>query len=488
MTDPLGFRTSMLLAADLTLQAARAFTAFWDAALAPFDPMGDRPAAPRRQEEAPVAEAPIAPPPPVEPEIEVFPPAESSVTPPRPKAPHRRFADLVVYRVEIAVPGPGIAVEDTFLGRSAVLDDIGALGATALHVTPRRPGPAWFTAGTLDRYAVGDDAINALLPALNAARAAHGAAPLAAIDLRSARQQVQCLVDVCHLAGLAVLIDLAEESAADFAESAGFDGLRLADPKARSNEPGTGRLIWHGREVGLPAGDTLRIVMRDLLRAARDRDGGLSFAALEAGFATPSDATFVGLSDPDDFESPAVLADPQTPRGWVARSRLRLLTSLQFAAPGAPVLPAGAERFAGGEFDGNRDGAGADALRFTRDAIALRNAEPGLRGDGLRVTRADPDARVFILHRWVADGSAGRDVIVVANFSGDTHHGYRVGLPRGGWWREIFNSDAFESDFDRPVIGNGGAVDAHDGPLDGFAHSVPMTLPPNAALFFTPCG
>ena len=483
MNDPTGYRTVLLLAADLTLQTARNVAAFWDAVLLPFGPLdfdGRLVAATEAVEAQPVeSPAPAAPVPP--------PAAAMDEAPP---APTRRFADLVVYRVEIAFPGPGVALADTFLGCAAGLDAIATLGVTALHLTPRRPGPAGrvFAAAALDSYAVGPDAVAALLPALNAARAAHDAAALTTADLVGGHRQVRCLVDLCHLSRLAVLIDLADDpAAADLVRTGHFDGTRLADPQARANEPGTGRLVWGGQDAGAPAGDDLRLAMRDLLRGARETGGRLSFDALAAGLASAPSMALSCLSDPDDIEDLSVLADPQAPRGWVARSRQRLLTSLLFAAPGAPTLAAGAERFAAGDAAAGRDKAGQDALRFTRETIALRGAEPGLRGAGVRVTRCDPDARVFILHRWVADGSAGRDVIVVANFSGDTLYGYRIGLPRGGWWREIFNSDAFESNFDRPVIGNGGAVDAHDGPLDGFAHSVPMTVPPNAALFFTPC-
>ena len=46
----------------------------------------------------------------------------------------------------------------------------------------------------------------------------------------------------------------------------------------------------------------------------------------------------------------------------------------------------------------------------------------------------------------------------VANFSPVVRQGYRVGLPRGGRWRELLNTDSrFYGGSD---VGNGGALDA----------------------------
>jgi len=73
--------------------------------------------------------------------------------------------------------------------------------------------------------------------------------------------------------------------------------------------------------------------------------------------------------------------------------------------------------------------------------------------------------------------------VVVANFTPVPRHDYRIGVPRGGLYRERFNSDAF--DYGGSGLGNAGAVRAQAHPAHGQAHSLVLTLPPLATLLFT---
>ncbi|HEV8660441.1 MAG TPA: 1,4-alpha-glucan branching protein GlgB [Thermoanaerobaculia bacterium] len=75
-------------------------------------------------------------------------------------------------------------------------------------------------------------------------------------------------------------------------------------------------------------------------------------------------------------------------------------------------------------------------------------------------------------------------VVIVLNFTPLPRYNYQIGVPRGGRWKEILNSDA-------PVYGgsgqgNMGAVDAAPIPLHGRRWSVNLTLPPLGAVFLTP--
>ena len=70
----------------------------------------------------------------------------------------------------------------------------------------------------------------------------------------------------------------------------------------------------------------------------------------------------------------------------------------------------------------------------------------------------------------------GFDLILLRQQGAD-----QIGVPRGGRWKEILNSDA-------PVYGgsgqgNMGGVDAVPIPLHGRKWSVTLTLPPLAAVF-----
>jgi 1,4-alpha-glucan branching enzyme len=73
-------------------------------------------------------------------------------------------------------------------------------------------------------------------------------------------------------------------------------------------------------------------------------------------------------------------------------------------------------------------------------------------------------------------------VLVVCNFTPVPRTLYRVGVPHGGFWREMLNSDARE--YTGSGLGNLGGVQAEQIPAHGRPFSLTLTLPPLAALFF----
>jgi 1,4-alpha-glucan branching enzyme len=72
-------------------------------------------------------------------------------------------------------------------------------------------------------------------------------------------------------------------------------------------------------------------------------------------------------------------------------------------------------------------------------------------------------------------------VACIANFSGDPHYDYRVGLPSTGRWREAINSDA--ADYGGSGVGNNGQVLATDVPWHGRPASAVLTVPPLAVVW-----
>jgi 1,4-alpha-glucan branching enzyme len=124
----------------------------------------------------------------------------------------------------------------------------------------------------------------------------------------------------------------------------------------------------------------------------------------------------------------------------------------------------------------------ADHLRFTRELVHLRWRHPGLRGQGFRVVDAHDQNRVLVFHRWVP--GEGHDVLVVVHLAPFNRSGYRVGFPGGGEWREVFNSDVYESWVNPTVAGNGGRVWADPQPWQGFGWSAGLVLPANSILVF----
>ena len=74
--------------------------------------------------------------------------------------------------------------------------------------------------------------------------------------------------------------------------------------------------------------------------------------------------------------------------------------------------------------------------------------------------------------------------MIVCNFTPVPRHGYRVGVPSGGFWRELLNSDAQE--YGGSGMGNLGGVHAEDAAHHGRPFSLSLTLPPLSVLFLKP--
>ncbi len=78
-------------------------------------------------------------------------------------------------------------------------------------------------------------------------------------------------------------------------------------------------------------------------------------------------------------------------------------------------------------------------------------------------------------------GSPKERIVIVANFTPVPRLAYRMGVPSGGFWRELLNSDG--ADYGGSNMGNAGGVQAQAIPAHGRPFSVSLTLPPLAALF-----
>ena len=78
--------------------------------------------------------------------------------------------------------------------------------------------------------------------------------------------------------------------------------------------------------------------------------------------------------------------------------------------------------------------------------------------------------------------SKPEDMVVVAlNFTPVPRYNYQIGVPAGGRWVEVLNSDA--ALYGGSGQGNMGGVDAAPIPLHGRRWSVNVTLPPLGAVF-----
>jgi 1,4-alpha-glucan branching enzyme len=182
---------------------------------------------------------------------------------------------------------------------------------------------------------------------------------------------------------------------------------------------------------------------------------------------------------------------------WQQFANLRLLYGYMWGHPGKKML------FMGGEFGQRREWQHDEELewfvldhplhagvqRWLRDLNAYYRVEPALfeqdfKREGFQwVDCHDARASVLSFLRFAADPQQP-PVLVVCNCTPMVRENYRLGVPRGGLWRERLNSDA--RDYGGSGQGNLGALEAAPLPAHGHHHSLSLRLPPLATLFLRP--
>jgi 1,4-alpha-glucan branching enzyme len=94
----------------------------------------------------------------------------------------------------------------------------------------------------------------------------------------------------------------------------------------------------------------------------------------------------------------------------------------------------------------------------------------------------DTDNSVF---SFIRKASNPKDLLVfVINLTPVPRYGYRIGVPRYGYYREIMNSDSER--YWGSNVGNGGGVNAERMRSHGRNYSLSLTLPPLSCLIFKP--
>ncbi|PWD52647.1 1,4-alpha-glucan branching enzyme [Serinibacter arcticus] len=173
---------------------------------------------------------------------------------------------------------------------------------------------------------------------------------------------------------------------------------------------------------------------------------------------------------------------------------VRGLLSYQWSHPGKQLLFMGQEFAQQAEWNEDRgldwghmdDGGHHGVAELVRRLNELYRAHPALWADDFSpagfqwLDANDGDHNVLAYLRTDGDDV----VVVVQSFSGQTHEDYRVGLPFGGRWREVLNTDAgVYGGYD---VGNLGGVEAHDQPHHGRSHSATIRVPALGAIWLTP--
>ena len=178
---------------------------------------------------------------------------------------------------------------------------------------------------------------------------------------------------------------------------------------------------------------------------------------------------------------------------WQKFANLRLLFGYMYAQPGKKLL------FMGGEFGQWKEWNHDESLewhllqyephsgvqKWVEDLNRFYSAQPALyeldfEPGGFEWIDCNDSASSAL--SFIRKGNSTNDMLLmIFNFTPVVRYSYRVGAPRGGFWKELLNSDA-------PIYGgsgqgNLGGVEARSMSEHGRPYSLTLTLPPLAAIF-----
>jgi len=176
---------------------------------------------------------------------------------------------------------------------------------------------------------------------------------------------------------------------------------------------------------------------------------------------------------------------------WQQFANLRLLFGYQWAQPGKKLL------FMGCEFGQKREWNAEESLEWwvlqfplhsgvqtwVQDLNHLYRREPALYerefdpGTFQWLDANDADCSVLSFLRL----GHHEIIVVIGNFTPVLRQHYRIGVPEGGYWRELLNS--YAASYGGSNQGNGGGVLAETIPAHGQPFSLDLTLPPLGILF-----
>jgi 1,4-alpha-glucan branching enzyme len=236
--------------------------------------------------------------------------------------------------------------------------------------------------------------------------------------------------------------------------------------------------------------DTLEYVKRDPVHRRYHHDE-LTFSLVYAF----SENFVLPLSHDEVVHGKGSLLQKLPGDRWQQLANLRALYGYMWAHPGKKLLFMGGELAQEHEWD--HDGSvewhlldlptheGVQAL--VRDLNRVYRSEPALwqldsEPGGFRwIESHDADANTLVFARLARDPASA--LVCAVNFSPVPRPGYRVGLPSGGRWQEMVNTDAARYGGSGVV---NGMVDATAGPWHEQPFSALVNLPPLGAIWLTP--
>ena len=236
--------------------------------------------------------------------------------------------------------------------------------------------------------------------------------------------------------------------------------------------------------------DTLRYMSRDPIHRSFHHDDltfGLLYAFTE-NFILP-------LSHDEVVHGKGSLLNKMPGDRWQKFANLRAYLGFMYTHPGKKLMFMGGEFAQADEWSHDRsldwhllaDPAHVGVQRLVRDLNCLYRSVPALyeldceaNGFGW-IDCHDHDASVL---SYLRRSKKGDIAVVVCNFTPTVRHDYRVGVPKGGAYDEVLNTDS--TFYGGSDVGNGGRVLADNVPAHDKPFSLSLTLPPLATLILRP--
>ena len=179
---------------------------------------------------------------------------------------------------------------------------------------------------------------------------------------------------------------------------------------------------------------------------------------------------------------------------WNKAANLRALLAYMWAHPGKQLL------FMGGEFGQPAEWAESRSLEWYLPHHPLHGGLLRMVGDLNAIYRShralysqdtspagfewvDANDAAGNVLSFLRRGDDGSILACVANFAGNPHEGYRVGLPYAGRWCEVLNTDS--EGYGGSGVGNLGEVAVSETPWHGRPYSALLRLPPAGVLWLT---